>query len=82
MAGTYWIGIQHNTTSNYATVAMSGTSVNATQWQNGGAGARISSQPELAFRINGNSTEVPEPSTLAIFALGIMGLASRRFKKQ
>lgn len=81
MAGTYWIGIQHNTTSNYATVAMSGTSVNATQWQNGGAGARISSQPELAFRINGNSTEVPEPSTLAIFALGIMGLASRRFKK-
>jgi hypothetical protein len=27
-------------------------------------------------------TDVPEPSTLAIFALGIMGLASRRFKKQ
>ncbi|WP_239058978.1 PEP-CTERM sorting domain-containing protein [Colwellia sp. Arc7-D] len=25
---------------------------------------------------------VPEPSTLAIFALGIMGLASRRFKKK
>ncbi|MCJ8318190.1 MAG: PEP-CTERM sorting domain-containing protein [Colwellia sp.] len=28
------------------------------------------------------ATSVPEPSTLAIFALGIMGLASRRFKKQ
>jgi hypothetical protein len=27
-------------------------------------------------------SEVPEPSTLAIFALGLMGLASRRFKKQ
>jgi hypothetical protein len=27
-------------------------------------------------------TAVPEPSTLAIFALGIMGLASRRFKKK
>lgn len=27
-------------------------------------------------------TSVPEPTTLAIFALGIMGLASRRFKKQ
>jgi hypothetical protein len=27
-------------------------------------------------------TSVPEPSTLAIFALGLMGLASRRFKKQ
>jgi hypothetical protein len=26
--------------------------------------------------------DIPEPSTLAIFALGIMGLASRRFKKQ
>jgi len=26
--------------------------------------------------------DVPEPSTLAIFALGIIGLASRRFKKQ
>ena len=28
------------------------------------------------------SVDVPEPSTLAILALGIMGLASRRFKKQ
>jgi len=28
------------------------------------------------------STNVPEPSTLAIFALGMIGLASRRFKKQ
>jgi hypothetical protein len=27
-------------------------------------------------------TDVPEPSTLAIFALGLIGLASRRFKKQ
>jgi len=27
------------------------------------------------------SQSVPEPSTLAIFALGVMGLASRRFKK-
>jgi hypothetical protein len=26
--------------------------------------------------------EVPEPTTLAIFALGLIGLASRRFKKQ
>lgn len=30
----------------------------------------------------GQSINVPEPSTLAIFALGIMGLAARRFKKQ
>jgi hypothetical protein len=31
----------------------------------------------LAF----GTTSVPEPSTLAIFALGLIGLASRRFKK-
>jgi len=29
----------------------------------------------------GQTSEIPEPSTLAIFALGIMGLVSRRFKK-
>lgn len=28
-----------------------------------------------------NYTDVPEPSTLAIFALGMIGLVSRRFKK-
>jgi len=28
------------------------------------------------------SVDVPEPSTLAIFALGMIVLASRRFKKQ
>ncbi|MER2491518.1 PEP-CTERM sorting domain-containing protein [Catenovulum sediminis] len=29
-----------------------------------------------------NSVDVPEPSTLAVFVLGLMGLASRKFKKQ
>jgi len=29
-----------------------------------------------------SGVKVPEPSTLAIFALGMIGLASRRFKKQ
>jgi hypothetical protein len=33
----------------------------------------------LAFR---TIQDVPEPSTLAIFALGMIGLASRRYKKQ
>lgn len=36
---------------------------------------------DLHFRLYSETTEVPEPSTLAIFALGIMGLAARRFKK-
>jgi hypothetical protein len=36
----------------------------------------------VTWAIRGTAVPVPEPSTLAIFALGIMGLASRRFKKQ
>jgi hypothetical protein len=32
--------------------------------------------------LHGETTSVPEPSTLAIFAFGMIGLASRRFKKQ
>ena len=35
-----------------------------------------------AFSLHGDAVSVPEPSTLVIFALGIMGLASRRLKKQ
>ena len=31
---------------------------------------------------DGRNNDIPEPSTLAIFALGIIGLASRRFTKQ
>lgn len=42
---------------------------------NSGSGSTLS-------RFSLNSTDVPEPSTLAIFALGMIGLASRRFKKQ
>jgi len=34
-----------------------------------------------SFELSGITT-VPEPSTLAILALGMIGLASRRFKKQ
>lgn len=37
---------------------------------------------ELSYALVRNTTDVPEPSTLAILALGIMGLASRRFKKK
>jgi len=35
---------------------------------------------EVAFEVS--TVDVPEPSTLAIFALGMIGLASRRFKKK
>jgi hypothetical protein len=41
---------------------------------NSGSGSTLS-------RFSLNSTDVPEPSTLAIFALGLFGLAARRNKK-
>ncbi|WP_245942505.1 PEP-CTERM sorting domain-containing protein [Candidatus Colwellia aromaticivorans] len=36
----------------------------------------------IGFMLVREAQDVPEPSTLAIFALGMIGLASRRFKKQ
>ena len=34
------------------------------------------------FLVKDVVAEVPEPSTIAVFALGMIGLASRRLKKQ
>ncbi len=63
-------------------------------WQSGGYSY---GGPEALLNINSSNSftvvglesyvytaaqSVPEPSTIAIFALGLMGLASRRFKKQ
>jgi hypothetical protein len=48
---------------------------------NGAPVAANGNGPIGAIGFTANTTAVPEPSTLAIFALGIMGLASRRFKK-
>ena len=36
---------------------------------------------DIALVASNSYSDVPEPSTLAIFALGMIGLASRRFKK-
>jgi hypothetical protein len=65
-------------TINFASVAdvMSVTLTNTNNSVRGGVGlAEVHFGGEAA-------THVPEPSTLAIFALGLMGLASRRFKKK
>jgi hypothetical protein len=44
--------------------------------------AEILALSNTAVLYTASSTSVPEPTTLAIFALGLIGLASRRFKKQ
>lgn len=36
----------------------------------------------LMFRTSTAPASVPEPSTLAVFAIGLMGLVARRFKRQ
>jgi hypothetical protein len=36
----------------------------------------------VSWNLSGDPKSVPEPSTLAILALGMIGLASRRFKKK
>jgi hypothetical protein len=48
-------------------------------------GTEVHTSSNLSANNRAHSTgrvDVPEPTTLAIFALGIMGLAARRFKKQ
>jgi hypothetical protein len=49
-------------------------------------GSRWGDNPNVSYYsfalIRVHATDVPESSSLAIFALGMMGIASRRFKKQ
>ena len=44
--------------------------------------SQVANNQDVYFSVAITATDVPEPSTLAIFALGMLGLASRRFKKQ
>jgi hypothetical protein len=65
---------------------LSGQNLNSTVLNHDGVNSSPDSYSNsmsfLVYRDLNQVTDVPEPSTLAIFALGIMGLASRRFKKQ
>jgi hypothetical protein len=56
-----------------------GTIGNIVDGSSTSASLQINALETFTFR---PATEVPAPSTLAIFALGMIGLASRRFKKQ
>ena len=75
VSGTIVKHIVEYSGSNFTTESITlGDSVTKS-WNGGGAGNFISI-------IAASPSAVPEPSTLAIFALGMIGLASRRFKKQ
>jgi len=81
MAGTYWLGMQNDTLANYGTIARSSSFLNATQWQNDGAGFRFSGQPELSFRIEGQQlSTVPAPAAVWLIGAGLIGLIGMRKK--
>jgi hypothetical protein len=54
----------------------------ATRYTNAAWGYASAQTNYSTIGIVGNLVNVNEPATLAIFALGLMGLVSRRFKKQ
>lgn len=73
----------------YNTIGLTAPATGSARWDGAfgtlpiNAGNALSTQPYHFGAANFKyTTEVPEPSTLAIFALGMIGLVSRRFKKQ
>lgn len=56
--------------------------VNFSSYISGGTALYSDNNGAIVSVSSFNTTSVPEPSTLAIFALGMMGLVSRRFKKK
>jgi len=75
-AGDYWISPYALSGSTLA-LNVSIPSIDGSAFQNS-----LAVNVDVAMRIYGTTVSVPEPSTLAIFALGLMGLASRRFMKK
>jgi len=49
--------------------------------QDGMTGSLIPAAGTYQLQVSIENHDIPEPSTIAIFALGVMGLAARRFKK-
>ncbi len=80
-AGDYFLAHHHDYSVEYATAAMV-TGNSGSFFHTDKASFEVTRTGELAQKIYGNVAVVPEPTTLAIFALGVIGLASRRVKKE
>lgn len=66
-----------------ATFPVSNADISVNGYANGGLGTVAGTEWWFHFTnlTTGESVDVPEPSSFAILALGMLGLASRRFKK-
>jgi len=63
-------------------LSVSASDAGVSEFTDGAYGFYNYSQSNVLYSgITQEAVEAPEPTTLAIFALGLMGLASRRFKK-
>jgi len=74
-SGNYVLGL--STDCSLCSVANGDSGFGSSLYQN----TTLRQGDHMAFQIEGSAEGIPEPSTLAIFALGILGLASRRIKK-
>lgn len=75
LGGGNWI---YNEISFASTAASVGDDIQI-RWTGGGTNSANGQEVAL---VSFSTVDVPEPSTFAIFALGMIGLASRRFKRK
>lgn len=80
--GSYWLGIQHDTLSNYGTVACANSCGGAysTQWGlvGGSVEYRMDGVMDYAFSLDGTVQAVPEPLGISLTFAGLLALALTR----